>query len=141
MILYLDTSALVKVYFPEFGREIVMAYLKQSEGGATNVLTYVEARAALARLTREGKLNAKQHGTIKGEIERDWIYYLPVTNNDERLRRAAEISEIYSLKAYDAVHLASAEYLRSPGVAEVVFACFDDRLNEAACKMGFPLLS
>lgn len=50
---YLDTSALIKLYVNEDGAEKVEAAIKRFEVAATSVVAYAEARAALARRRRE----------------------------------------------------------------------------------------
>ena len=47
MILYLDTSALVKVYVTEPFREPVVSAMQEAEAVASHRLAYVEAHAAL----------------------------------------------------------------------------------------------
>ena len=49
MILYLDTSALVKVYVTEPFREPVVSAMQEAEAVASHRLAYVEAHAAFAR--------------------------------------------------------------------------------------------
>ncbi len=58
MILYLDTSALVKLYSEEPGREKVQAAVEGARVIAVSEIGYVEARSALARKEREGALSA-----------------------------------------------------------------------------------
>ncbi len=48
MILYLDTSALVKLYVSEEGSEIVRGAVESAGRVATSRIAYAEARAALA---------------------------------------------------------------------------------------------
>ena len=50
MILYLDTSALVKLYVREAGSVLVRRATEASEAAATSTVAYAEARAAFARL-------------------------------------------------------------------------------------------
>jgi predicted nucleic acid-binding protein len=53
LILYLDTSALVKLYARERGSADVRRQVTDAEAVATSVVAYAEARAAFARLLRE----------------------------------------------------------------------------------------
>jgi predicted nucleic acid-binding protein len=52
VILYLDTSALVKIYVEEPKSAVVRENVKQAEGIATSRIAYAEARAAFARKCR-----------------------------------------------------------------------------------------
>ena len=59
MILYFDTSALIKMYTDEAGAEITRAAEAEAELKATSLITYAEMRSALARrfsLPRDGRL-------------------------------------------------------------------------------------
>jgi uncharacterized protein len=52
------------------------------------------------------------------------------------VRRAADLAEEFRLRAYDAIHLATAERLFHEIQSEVRFACFDTELNRAASLLG-----
>jgi hypothetical protein len=45
------------------------------------------------------------------------------------------------LRAYDAVHLATADLLQANVRAPVAFACFDNALNEAALRLDLKLIT
>ncbi len=136
MILYLDTSALVKVYFTETDSEQISALLAQAETAASHVIAYVETRAALARLHREEFFDEQQFGEIKIEFSADWENYLQVETSFELLNRASELAELFALRAYDSVHLAAAESLAVQSGKKLLFACFDRKLNQAAASLG-----
>jgi hypothetical protein len=53
---------------------------------------------------------------------------------------AARLAEVHRLRAYDAVHLASAVILaRRPG-GETLFVSWDDQLDAAAAREGLRLV-
>ena len=54
MILYLDTSSLVKLYLDEIHSEAVHRWAQEAEVLATSRVAYPETFAALARRWREG---------------------------------------------------------------------------------------
>ncbi len=72
MILYLDTSSLVKLYLEEDGRQAVRSLVDRAAVVATSVIAYPEARSAFARLRREDVLTAGDLARVKGDFERDW---------------------------------------------------------------------
>ena len=49
MILYLDTSAIVKLYADETGSDQVWAAVAEAKLCATHLIAYAETRAAFAR--------------------------------------------------------------------------------------------
>jgi len=139
--LYRD-SALVKLYAKEAGTTEVQRAVANAEQIATSLIAYVETRSALARkygLDQVDDAAALQRH--KREFERDWaqLYRLPMDVTTGR--RAAELAEQHRLRAYDAVHLATADLLQAAIRAPVAFACFDNALNEAALRLDLKLIS
>lgn len=136
MILYLDTSALVKLYVEEEGSDAVRRMEEQAWVVATSRLAYAEARAALARARREGRITAQDHQRVVEDLDRDWESYFVLEVTEGLVRRAGDLAEGHALRAYDAVHLASALLLHDRVRLDVTFLCFDERLEEAAQAAG-----
>lgn len=133
MILYLDTSSLVKLYIAETGSTAVRRLVEQAEVVATSVVALPEARSAFARLAREGALTQEELGTVRRDLLRDWGSFLKVRVLKRVYERAGELAEERALRGFDALHLAS--YLEVLGQAPddtVEFSAFDGRLNAAA---------
>ena len=136
MILYLDTSALVKVYVTEPFREPVVSAMQEAEAVASHSLAYVEAHAAFARALSDGRLTEGQHEAVKQEFRADWENYLQVGTSPLLIQRAADLAEAFHLRAYDSLHLAAAAVLHARSGEAVLFACFDRKLNHAAAVLG-----
>jgi predicted nucleic acid-binding protein len=64
MILYLDTSALAKLYVEEPGSQAVRAFLERAQVVSTSRVAYVKMRAGLARKLRQGELRQKEYKRI-----------------------------------------------------------------------------
>ncbi len=113
MILYLDTSALVKLYAVEEGREEVEQALEKADRVATCAVAYAEARTALARKLREGVFSKEEHREAVTALDEDWrtLEVLSVTENVARF--AGDLAERHALRGFDAVHLASALLVRA----------------------------
>jgi predicted nucleic acid-binding protein len=60
MIVYADTSALVKLFVTEEGSEATRDMLRQAQAMGTGLLTRAELGAALARGARRGLLSEKE---------------------------------------------------------------------------------
>jgi predicted nucleic acid-binding protein len=134
---YLDTSSAIKLYVAEDGSEQVRALVDAADVIATSVITYAEARAALARLRRDGALDASQHRSAKREFEAQWPSFVKITAHDTLCRNAGEYAEQYALRGFDSVHLASfADVARRAGPRQTRFSSFDERLNLAARKLA-----
>jgi len=138
VILYLETSNLVKLYAEEPGSDAVRTAIAESDVVATSVVSYVEARAAFARKWREQELTAASYGKIKADLDRDWDSLFVLNLTDGLVRAAAEVAEKHGLRGYDAVHLAAALELKAAvaGAAPVVFSSADVRLSEPARREG-----
>ena len=131
MILYLDTSALVKVYVAEGASETVRSWMARADDIAIVGIAYAEARAAFARHAREGRLAKADLRQVVTRLEDDWTRYTVIDTTELVVRSAGGLAERHALRGFDAIHLAAALELRAPGIV-VEFACFDDRLERAA---------
>ncbi len=141
MILYLDTSALVKLYVAEPGRDLVLRAMTQAASVATNAIAYLELFSAVARLGREARLTDLEARRIKRDFTGDWREMAVVAASDALIRSAATYPSRFGLRAYDSLHLAAAHLLHKQGSEQVVFATFDRRLGHAAESLGMTVLS
>lgn len=132
MIVYLDTSALVKLYVAEEdGGGLVHRAIEESERIATSTVAYAEARSGLARKHREDVFDAAQLRRAVSDLDEDWPTYARLVVSNPVAQRAGELAERHALRGYDAIHLASAVRL-SERLEDLRFLAFDDRLNDAA---------
>ena len=136
MTIYLDTSAAVKLYALEQGSEETRREIAVNRPVVSSLLTYAETRAALARKYRSREIVATAFETGKAEFELDWRAFVKMPPDSAIVRRAADLAEEFRLRAYDAIHLATAERLFHEIQSEVRFACFDTALNRAASILG-----
>lgn len=141
MILYLDTSAFIKLYIVEEGRKEVLRAARIAESVASNEIAYVEMRAALARLARTNRLESGRLARVKKAFEEDWTGTLRVLPDEPMVKRSGDLAERFGLRGYDSLHLAAAERLMSESAWEVRFACFDRALGRAAHALGLGALS
>jgi uncharacterized protein len=129
LILYLDPSALVKLHAEEAHSAVVRRAVAASDLIATSLMSYAEARSALARKCRGGEIARAALNRVRQEFERDWarLHVLPV--DEPLVRKAGDLTEEHALRAVDALHLATADDLQAMLRAAVTFVCFDDALN------------
>lgn len=134
MIVYLDTSSLVKLYVEEKSSRLVRELVERAELVATSVVTYAEARAAFARQRREAGLTAAEFAQAREDFEQDWPRYLAVEVNEAVYRRTGDLAEKHHLRGFDSLHLASYLSLYGDGLRQISFSSFDEALNRAARK-------
>lgn len=147
MILYLDTSALIKLYADESGTEEVRRAVGEARVIAIAEIGYVEARSALARKEREGAFSTEGHDDAVEQLERDFqeVYQSrPLTG--EIAARAGSLTRVHALRAYDAAHLATAMVLHEKAAEvsgsgedeeyRVSLMTYDETLLAAARKEG-----
>jgi predicted nucleic acid-binding protein len=136
--LYLDTSALAKLYLEEEGSDQVREWTAAAEALATSRVALAELAAAIARRRREGGLTDDESEAIRSAMTEDWNR-LVVVHLDEH--RAADVAFAHELRGFDAIHLAAALEVRDAlGDIPVCFSCFDQRLSRAASAQGFDIL-
>lgn len=140
MTLYLDTSALVKVYISEEYSELVRKIYKEADIIAISSIGYVEFNSAIAQLLRESYLNDFQFKGIISDFNSSWNSYQIIQPNNAVLIRAASLVYKSELRAFDSIHLSSAEYLAFNTNDNVIFGCFDKRLINAAKSLDLMLI-
>lgn len=133
MIVYLDTSSLIKLYVEESGSAEVENLVREASLVCTSVIAYPEARSALARLGREGALTTEEQVLTKSALNEDWPHYLAVDVTPAIWQAAGDLAEKHAIRGFDSLHLASFLFLASEDLGETIrFSSFDDRLNTAA---------
>lgn len=136
MILYLDTSAWVKLYVRESGSKELRADAAKAEAMAASVVAYPEARAAFARLKAQGISTAVKHQQRLAQLNHDWENLLRIELVPVVVRTAGDLAEVYGLRGFDSIHLASALWLKDKTSTPLHFAVFDQRLRAAAERAG-----
>ncbi|MCB1037217.1 MAG: type II toxin-antitoxin system VapC family toxin [Acidobacteria bacterium] len=134
MRLFLDTSALVKLYVAEPGS----LELRQQCTGAeilVSCLAYGEAYATFWRLIREGLLSPAGYETLRHTFEADWTSVTTIYLSEEVLAHVPELCSRHPLRGADALQLACAMEMVWTGVS-LSFVASDQRLLQAAAAEG-----
>lgn len=124
----------MKLLVNEPGTAETQAALSDAAVVATSEISYVESRAAIARMRAGGRIGASASNSARRLLDEIWLDLLAVPADDELLATAAELADEYSLRGYDSVQLAAATSLRTAG--DVTFACCDAELRAAAESVG-----
>ena len=145
--LYLDTSALVKLFVVEDGSALVRGLVRgRSSARALLVsrLGYTEASVSLARMVHLGRIPAADLPKHLGALDDYWEESIQEVELSETvLRDARELAQRFPLRTYDAIHLASAReakrMLRGAFEGELRFLAFDAGMVNVARSLGFTI--
>ena len=136
MILYCDTSALIKRYVEEEGTDTVDGLWSSAFDIVTSVVAFAETVAAFNRKLREGVLTEKEYTRTLRTFKADFGSFILVPITTALNATIERLVRQYPLRGFDAIHLSSALMIKNSGSIPVQFACFDRSLNNAALKEG-----
>ena len=136
LAVYVDSSALAKLYVPEAESELLDAFLLGRRGLMISELAITEVLSAVARRKREGVLPARKANQIRDAVLADAasgtfrrLDLSPAVHRDAE--RMLLSTESVPLRTLDALHIA----LAVSGEATHVVT-FDRRMAEAAALRG-----
>ncbi len=140
MILFCDSSALLKLYVVEAETDSMLEAAAASEMIAVCRVTWAECMAAMARRVRENPQDQTAIAQARERYAVDWPQFLILEVTQELVELAGEHADTFALRAYDSIQLAAilVTHLARPG--GVKFACFDTRLAKAARVLGIEAL-
>lgn len=141
MILFCDTSALVKLYIVEAGSKELKRHVAEAEAVAVCRIAWAEAHAAWSRRAREVPKDAALIEQAKTALAKDWPRFVVLEVNQTLVERAGEYADAFVLRGYDSIQLAAAYEARRISGLPVLFASFDARLNKAAKLLEMQCLS
>ena len=128
-LLYLDSSAIVKMVFLEKESPALLAILSRFAGTVSSSLAAVEVRRAVRRAPPDPATLQRSHQVLAG---------IDLLRIDDSILSSAADLEPPLLRTLDAVHLASALSL---GDDLSAIAVYDVRLADAARLSGLEVLS
>ena len=137
MILYCDTSSLVKLYIEEAGSAQVRASFNVADMVATCRVALPEMFSALTRRLNSGDVERVAYESLVNAIRSDWPHIIALDFSETD---AADLVERFGLRGFDAVHLSSALRLAGRSGVALVLSSFDVKLNSAAESEGLNVL-
>jgi predicted nucleic acid-binding protein len=139
LIIYLDTSALLKRYIQENSSAELIDLLGGMDLAGTSILTYVEMASALARSGRQGMFPSTEAQAAWRDFLADWESLSRLNISSQLTERAADQAWQHQLRGYDAMHLASALLWQEALSATILLATFDRHLWQAGLKSGLAI--
>jgi predicted nucleic acid-binding protein len=140
MIVFCDTSALVKLYVQEEFSHEVRGLADKAKALAVSRISWAETMATLARRVRESPADAQVIETVRTRFRNDWSNLAIVEVTQGVVELAGDYADTFALRGYDSVQLASAQILKVVASEAFCFACFDTRLQKAASVLGMQTL-
>ena len=127
-LVYLDSSALVKLVVHESGTDELRAWLSSHSAVVSSALAVTEVRRAIGRLSTRRSLSDRARLVLDG------VALLAV---DSAVLEVAAGLKPPELRTLDAIHVASALSL---GAELLAFVTYDARQADAASKAGLPVM-
>jgi uncharacterized protein len=127
----------VKRYFLEQQSNELLSRWVQAGLIVTSSVAYAETVASFFRKKRESALEEEVIQQVVDAFNLDWTSFFRVEVSDELSEIVLRVVESYPLRGFDALHLASAVLTRRSLTEDFVFACFDQRLAQAAREERF----
>ena len=135
MILYQDTSALVKRYVVESGSKEVNDLIEQADIVGSAIITRVEMASALAKAVRMNWVEAKNAENAWHDFLSQWQSFTRILVTPALVERASQLAWEYGLRGYDATHFAAALSWQDILEMPVTLVTFDRELWLAAKKV------
>jgi predicted nucleic acid-binding protein len=132
-VLYVDTSALVKLVIREAETEVLEEALRSWSDLATSVVTSIELSRAVARASTDSTVVVAHEYTLLGVLAS--VAQVPLS--DDVRATAASLGPV-ELRTLDAIHLASALALVDDLAGILIY---DSRMQRAAVASGVPVLA
>jgi uncharacterized protein len=137
MIIYFDTSALVKRYLREADSVKVIALFNEADHlFGSVVITQVEMAATFQRAVRMEAASPKLVSEVWQDFLDHWQSFTRLRIFAGTIERASEIAWKYDLRGYDSLHLAAALLWQETLGTQITLATFDRELWLAAQRSG-----
>lgn len=128
-LVYLDSSALVKLVVREEGTDALRAWLSSRPDVVSSSIAVTEVRRAV------GRVSARRSLSDRARLVLDGVALLAV---DVSVLETAAGLKPPELRTLDAIHVASALSL---GADLLAFVTYDDRQGVAARRAGLPVVN
>lgn len=132
MSIYVDSSALLKLYFDESDSARAEGVLASDRDWITARHTAIEIRRNLAR-----ELEGSELAAARRQFDRDWSNLSVVELTAEVCDVAADLAEFTGARSLDALHLGAAKVV---GGGALPIVTFDLRQAQAARSLGWVVL-
>jgi uncharacterized protein len=141
MIVYCDTSALMKLFVTELRSDAMRDLAAKSTRMLVSQLTWAEMCAGLALKQRTNQVDAQIAAIALEQLHTQWPRYSRLAVDEDLMIEAGKLALSFGLRAYDSVQLASAQRVHKQLGSNLTFYCFDKPLNAAAAALGIQIMA
>lgn len=101
MIVYFDSSAILKLFIDESDSQVALDIWNATEQAVTSEISYLEVRAGLAGAMRRNpaKLTRTGYDDAKAQFDQLWSEFVSIDLTKELIVRASDVAERYALRA------------------------------------------
>ena len=138
--LYAETSAVLRWLFAEEGGEALRIEFAAADKVVSSRLTLIETRRVIRRAEREGRISAVEGAGVRAIFAQAASTWAVLEITEEIGRRAEEGFPSEPVRTLDAIHLASALFLRQ-SFPDLAVVTADERVRENAALLGFRMSS
>lgn len=136
MTVYAETSAVLRWLFAEAGGEELRGALAAAEKVTSSRLTLIETRRVVRRAERDGRITAAESADVLAVFAQAVSTWAILEISEEIARRAEDGFPNEPVRTLDAIHLASALFLRQ-SFPDLVLMSADERVRANATLLGF----
>lgn len=136
MTVYAETSAVLRWLFAEEKGEALRVALAAAEKVTSSRLTLIETRRVVRRAERDGRITAAQSADILAIFAQAASTWAILEITEEIVHRAEDTFPSEPVRTLDAIHLASALFLRQ-SFPDLVIVSSDERVSANAALLGF----
>lgn len=141
MIVFCDTSALMKAYANEINSLEVTTRLEDASAQFVSLLTWAEMCAAFGLKERTLQITRDESASGLKRLTSEWGGFTKVQIDADLVQEAGELAMRFGLRAYDSIQLASVQRVHRQLGSNLVFCCFDKQLNAAAKALNIQVIS
>lgn len=141
MIVFCDTSALMKLYVREAHSDWTDGQVRSASRCLVSQITWAEMCAALAFKQRSQQIDGEAMAFAVARLRAEWNGFVRLAVDAPLITDAGALAQRHALRAYDSVQLASARKAQELAGAALHFCCFDKALNQAAMALGITTLT
>ena len=108
MVIFIDTSSLIKRYVSETGSDIIDSLFNDENEICISPVTVIEMRSALGRKLRDGSIDSETYQKAIDLWSEEYISFIKIPFDDSLVIKAIKEVEDRGVKTLDSIQIGSA---------------------------------